>query len=48
MKKVGDYIEDIIEVMNNAMEFTRDMEYDERIWEVIKKNIPRLEPIEKK
>ena len=28
-RKVGDYIEDIIEAMNNAVEFTRDMSYDE-------------------
>ena len=28
-RKVGDYIEDIIEAMTNAMEFTKDMSYDE-------------------
>ena len=28
-RKVGDYIEDIIEAMTNATEFTKDMSYDE-------------------
>jgi uncharacterized protein with HEPN domain len=28
-RKVGDYIEDIIEAMANAVEFTKDMSYDE-------------------
>lgn len=28
-RKVGDYIEDIIEAMTNAVEFTKDMSYDE-------------------
>lgn len=28
-REIGDYIEDIIEAMNNAMEFTKDMPYDE-------------------
>ena len=28
-RKVGDYIEDIIEAMVNAMEFVKNMEYDE-------------------
>lgn len=28
-REVGDYIEDIIEAMTNAMEFTKDMSYDE-------------------
>jgi len=28
-RKIGDYIEDIIEAMANAMEFTKDITYDE-------------------
>jgi len=28
-RKIGDYIEDIIETMANAMEFTKNMEYNE-------------------
>lgn len=28
-RKAGDYIEDIIEAMTNAMEFTKNMSYDE-------------------
>ncbi|MCD5416999.1 DUF86 domain-containing protein [Candidatus Bipolaricaulota bacterium] len=28
-RKIGDYIEDIIEAMTNAMEFTKGMSYDE-------------------
>jgi len=28
-RKIGDYIEDIVEAMANAMEFTKNMEYDE-------------------
>ena len=28
-KETGDYIEDILETMTNAIEFTRDMSYDE-------------------
>lgn len=28
-RKIGDYIEDIIEAMINAMEFTKGMSYDE-------------------
>ena len=27
--EIGDYIEDILEAMTNAMEFTKDMSYDE-------------------
>jgi len=30
-RKIGDYIEDIIEAMTNAMEFTKNMEYNEFI-----------------
>ncbi len=28
-RKIGDYIEYIIEAMTNALEFTKDMSYDE-------------------
>jgi len=28
-REIGDYIEDILEAMTNAMEFTKDMSYDE-------------------
>ncbi len=28
-REIGDYVEDIIEAMNNAMEFTKDMSYEE-------------------
>ena len=28
-RETGDYIEDILETMTNAIEFTRDMSYDE-------------------
>jgi len=28
-REIGDYIEDIIEAISNAMEFTKDMSYDE-------------------
>jgi len=33
-RKVGDYIEDIIEAMNNAMEFVKDMSYDEFVKDI--------------
>ena len=28
-REIGDYIEDILEAMTNAIEFTKDMSYDE-------------------
>ena len=28
-REIGDYVEDILEAMTNAMEFTKDMSYDE-------------------
>jgi len=28
-REIGDYIEDILEAITNAMEFTKDMSYDE-------------------
>ena len=28
-RETGDYIEDILETMTNAIEFTKDMSYDE-------------------
>ncbi len=28
-REVGDYIEDVIEAMNNALEFIKDMSYDQ-------------------
>ena len=28
-REIGDYIEDILEAMSNAIEFTKDMSYDE-------------------
>jgi uncharacterized protein with HEPN domain len=28
-REVGDYLEDIVEAMNNALDFTRNMSYDE-------------------
>ncbi|MDF2955671.1 MAG: HEPN domain protein [Candidatus Alkanophagales archaeon MCA70_species_2] len=28
-REIGDYIEDILEAMTNAMEFTKDMLYDD-------------------
>jgi len=28
-REIGNYIEDILEAMTNAMEFTKDMSYDE-------------------
>ena len=30
-KRIDDYIEDILEAMTNAMEFTKDMSYDELV-----------------
>jgi len=27
-REIGDYVEDILEAMTNAMEFTKDMSYD--------------------
>ncbi len=70
-REIGDYIEDILEAMTNAIEFTKDMSYEEfvkdipwrsmagmrdkvihayfgvkieRVWEVVKRDIPNLKP----
>jgi len=32
-REIGDYIEDILEAMTNAIEFTKDMSYNEFVKE---------------